>query len=585
MVTVVGDQTIEEGGQMRARPSLGLVPLLVLALGLGAAGCSDDDGAGAASPPTTAAAEALGLEPPANPFLAESPWGAAHRGSYAQASSDLPGPEVSGETSAERTVMPGVPVIMQFSSPYDDGGVAVWTTVANTPDRRSVVKVDHATGEIIDTYVPAEEGFVPPATAVPLTGAYNMLDRDDHLIVGYADSVEVYGDERPGELRSPITLLGRYQLPDEALCRPDDAIVGQTMTYDGQVAFVTELGTVGVLPRDPAEMSGDTLRVVSLNGAACDDPAVARDDLEIVSNSIATDESGGIYVVTSQRMVRVNWDPDARELSEAWSAPYETGARLSDVRLAAGSGSTPTVMGTAADDDRFVVITDGQELMHLVLLWRDEIPEGWEPIAAGKDRRIACEVPVRFGDESVERTESEQSVLVRGHAAVVVSNRLANQTEIDDLPDALRLGVAGLSGGDPAVAPHGLERIDWDPTTRTCSTVWANTDVSIPNAIPTMSEPSNLVYGIGQRDGLWGLEGIDFTTGDSTLWVPAPAEAGCAASALAQFVDATSSVFGPYLERLPHSCDNSYFSATEIGPDGTVYTGNFTGLTAYRPAP
>lgn len=562
---------------MRARPALSLL----VALTLVTAGCSGDDTAG--SPPT-APAEGADLEPPANPYLAESPWAAAHRGSYAQASSDLPGPEAGQDTTAERTDMAGVPVILQFSSPYDDGRVAVWTTVANTPDRRSVVKVDHATGEVIDTYVPAEEGFVPPATAVPLTGAYNMLDRDNHLIVGYANSVEVYGDERPGELRSPITLLGRYDLPDEALCRPDDAIVGQTMTYDGQVAFATELGMVGILPRDPGEMSDETLRTVSLNGTACDDPAVARQDLEIVANSVAADESGGIYVVTSQRMVRVDWDPDRRHLSEAWSAPYQTGSRLSDVRLAAGSGSTPTVMGTAHDDDRFVVITDGQELMHLVLLWRDEIPTDWEPIAPGRDRRIACEVPVRFGDESVERTESEQSVLVRGYAAVVVSNRLANQAEIDDLPDALRLGVAGLSGGDPAVAPHGLERIDWDPATRTCNTVWANTTVSIPNGIPTMSDPSNLVYGIGQRDGLWGLEGIDFTTGDNALWVPAPAEDGCAVRALAQFVEATSSVFGPYLERLPHSCDNSYYSATEIGPDGTVYTGNFTGLTTYRPA-
>ncbi|MGH3330116.1 MAG: hypothetical protein ACRDPJ_02315, partial [Nocardioidaceae bacterium] len=33
-----------------------------------------------------------GHEPPCNPALAPSPWAAAHRGSYAQASSPLPGP-------------------------------------------------------------------------------------------------------------------------------------------------------------------------------------------------------------------------------------------------------------------------------------------------------------------------------------------------------------------------------------------------------------------------------------------------------------------------------------------------------------
>ena len=37
----------------------------------------------------------------------------------------------------------------------------------------------------------------------------------------------------------------------------------------------------------------------------------------------------------------------------------------------------------SGDDDRLVVITDGQPLMHLVFLWRDAIPEDWvgEPLA------------------------------------------------------------------------------------------------------------------------------------------------------------------------------------------------------------
>ena len=68
----------------------------------------------------------------------------------------------------------------------------------------------------------------------------------------------------------------------------------------------------------------------------------------------------------------------------------------SPIRLGPGSGSTPSLMGTKADDDRFVVITDGQALMHLVLFWRDEVPDDWEPIAPGKDPRIACEIAGRL---------------------------------------------------------------------------------------------------------------------------------------------------------------------------------------------
>ena len=68
-------------------------------------------------------------------------------------------------------------------------------------------------------------------------------------------------------------------------------------------------------------------------------------------------------------------------------------------------------MGTG-NEDRFVVITDARPLMHLLLIWRDEIPEGWEPLRQGIDRRIAAEIPITFGVENETSSISEQSVLV-----------------------------------------------------------------------------------------------------------------------------------------------------------------------------
>jgi hypothetical protein len=174
-----------------------------------------------------------------------------------------------------------------------------------------------------------------------------------------------------------------------------------------------------------------------------------------------------------------------------WRADYETGAESGGVRLGAGSGSTPSLMGTAHDDDRFVVITDGQDLMHLVLLWRGEIPAGWEPIAPGKDPRIACEIPVRFGDPDTARMLSEQSVLVRGYSAVVVNDKLTDETLHDDISGTARRAVLNaLEGGDPDQAAVGLERFDWEPASRTCRSVWANSTVSLPNGILTMREPA-----------------------------------------------------------------------------------------------
>jgi hypothetical protein len=80
--------------------------------------------------------------------------------------------------------------------------------------------------------------------------------------------------------------------------------------------------------------------------------------------------------------------------------------------------------------------------------------------------------------------------------------------------------------------------------------------VSIPNAIPSLSATTNLVYAIGQRNGVWGLEGVDFANGESVLRVD-------------------SSV-------LPFS--NSFYADTEIAPDSSIWTGTFGGVEIFRPA-
>ena len=486
-------------------------------------------------------------EPPCNPHLADSTWGASHRGSYAQGASPFPGPR-AGDDVAWQHVRLGnppsqVPITIAFSAPYPGGERAAWMSVVSSPDIEGVHKVDVATGELIDSVTggSGRQGSI--------SGAYNLLDRDGHLFVGRARSLDVFGDERPGDPRSPIAELGALQIPDAALCGPEDKLVGITMTYDGHVAFASERGSVGVVPRDLARFDAQNLRHLQLNEGRCDAP---DEEIEVVSNSIAADEDGGIYVVTSKRMHRIQWDGE--RLTSGWVGRYETGDGAGGVRLGEGSGSTPDVMGTGRERDRFVVITDGQELMHLVLFWRGRIPRDWKPIAPGKDRRIACEVPVTFGDPQATTSMSEQSVLTSGYSSYVVNNRLADEAAFAALPPAQRQIAAALAGQDPANAPYGLERIDWDPRSRTCRPVWANRDISIPNGIPTLSTDSGLFYGQGQRAGAWGLEGVDLETGEQRLWVPA--------------------------SPLPDS--NSFYAATEVGPDGAIWQGTAGGIDIYR---
>ena len=535
------------------------LPLAVAtSLALGVTATTGVSGAGAAPAPTaserrpgcTTMRSADGNEPPCNPALAQSPWAAAHRGSYAQASSPLPGPRPGQEVDVQSIRLAphgtGVPIVHEFSEPYADGRRVVWGSVISTPENEGVFKVDERTGEVIDFY---QEPTGRPSSSS--SGAYSVLDRAGRLIVAHRQSLDVYADQVPGNRTSPIEKVRSLELTG-VMCRGDDRIVGITMLYDGMVAFATELGVVGVVPRQPGRMRRANVRTISQNGADCDNPAVERNDLEQISNSIAADENGGIYVVTSKAQYKYRWN--GRRLGRAGRATYEPGGVQGGARLGAGSGSTPSLMGTGRRDDKFVVITDGRPLMHLVLMWRDKIPAGWKPIARGKHRRIACEVPVRFGDPKRTQTVSEQSVLVRGDAAVVVDNTHPLDPAYAAMPEQVRPFSVVADQAEPN-APHGIERIDWRPRSRTCKVRWANPDVSMPNGIPTMSVRSGLVYDVGLHDGVWGLSGVDFRTGEERLWVPSSAE--------------------PF--------ENSFFAASQIGPRGAVWTGNLHGLTVFRP--
>lgn len=512
--------------------------------------------AGATSPTCLTPVAADGFEPPCNPYLSSPVWGGSHRASYAQASSPFPGPAPGDPVRLDHTSpLLGVPLIIDFTEPYADGGRAAWFSTVATPDGRYVYKVDVGTGKVIANFGFFDDPQAPGQGGV--SGAYNLLDRDNHLVVGRDRSLDVYGDAVPGDRFSKIAHLRHFTFPDSALCGPDDKLVGITMLFDGRIAFASQLGVVGTVPREPDRMTAANLVTASINGDRCATASAGDASLDQVSNSIAADEHGGIYVVTSNAMYRYDWD--GKGIRRAWRSAYESGAQ-SAVRIGAGSGSTPTLMGTGPKQDRFVVITDGAKLMHLDLFWRDEIPADWKGLP-GKDRRLACEVPVTFGDPNATESQNEQSVLVRGYASVVPNNQLRNDDAFANLQGNAKQLAAALAGGDPDNAPRGLERIDWDPETRTCRSVWANRELSLPNGIPSMSTATGLIYAIGQRGGVWGLEGIDFATGASKLRV----------------------------DTSPSPDENSAYAATTIGPDGAIWTGTLLGYTVFRgpakPAP
>ena len=73
-----------------------------------------------------------------------------------------------------------------------------------------------------------------------------------------------------------------------------------------------------------------------------------------------------------------------------------------------------------------------------------------------------------------------------------------------------------------------------------------------------MSAKTGQIFGVGSRtiNGLdtWTLESVDFATGKSRFTIPSTA----------------------------YPTDNSFFAGTTIGPDNSVWTGTFGGITRFR---
>jgi hypothetical protein len=169
------------------------------------------------------------------------------------------------------------------------------------------------------------------------------------------------------------------------------------------------------------------------------------------------------------------------------------------------------------EEDRFVVITDGDQRMNVTLFWRDGIPDDWEQLPGAPSKRIAGLAPANMGDLDVQKIQSEQTVIVAGYGALVVNNRPRN------IPfwypdDGFNLGaLIGPLGSNPDFQPYGVQKFRWNPVARQFEQAWVNETISSPNGVPWVSLGSGQVYFMGARNNKWTLESVDWFTGEPTF--------------------------------------------------------------------
>ena len=463
--------------------------------------------------------------PPRNPFLADSSYPLGHGDSAQQDALAVRGPDDPGPAFAESEIQYAPVGPAQFgaytSSPYADGRRVIWS---NGLDR--IVKIDFETFEVLATHwIPgarrwteaeadasiarfdkSNEGLVAIWQAFQdasklrdLSSVYTVLDVDNtYYIADKSGSITAYGDADPMDPASPIVEKGTFQLPEPVT----GLTVGMNMTFDGWLIVPTEHGYLVAVSRDFAEH-----RMVRLRHAeGAEEKATRPTGYGWVRNGVAIDDEGGLYIASQEDMHKVVWDGDQLSTDPtagAWTARYSNG-------WGHGSGATPSLMGFG-EEDRFVVITDGESLMNVVLFWRGAIPEEWEKLPNAPDRRIAGMLPANMGNPELREIQSEQSVVVAGYGALVVNN--VPRAVPWYLPSQAETLLISYLGSEPRHQPFGVQKFEWDPVARSLRNAWVNHEVSSPSCVPIVSYPSDRVYLIGARSDRWTLEALEWSDG------------------------------------------------------------------------
>ncbi|HEV2812527.1 MAG TPA: hypothetical protein VGW10_04675, partial [Solirubrobacteraceae bacterium] len=323
-------------------------------------------------------------------------------------------------------------------------------------------------------------------------GGYFYLDEGDRAVVPTTNRHLYVVEQTP----APGFRIARDVDLNGALA-PDDKIVSVLPDWAGRMWFVAQSGVVGTVGRDD-----DTVRV--------------HDTGETISNSFSVDEEGGVYIVTDGALYRFQAGADGTPVVR-WRVAYDNSGVQKPGQASRGSGTTPT-LGTNGT----VAITDNADPMNVVVYEKSSGAE-------------ICRHPVFDRGSSA----TDNSLIMAGTAIVVENN--------------YGYTGPGATQNGASTAP-GVERIDYDLSTRTCRRVWRSDERS-PTVVPKLSLANGLVYVYTKEpqddgDDVWYLTAIDFRTGATRF----KAFAG---------------------EGLGH---NNNYAPITLGPDGSAYVGFLGGL-------
>jgi len=490
----------------------------------------------------TSSAEEL---PATNPWLADSPYAISHHNPAQTDVTELAGPSVGKQLSLSDAK--SVPLLWCSAPTYkrvgDDtiviasnpmGLVKVRATgedfelVSNVPyPGREQVHADTSNDKIqavmagIDEKRRAKQDWrllldswmmyykLNVSMRTMPSGAYAIIDRDGYHYTFYdmQNLVKSFDGNRVEQPLLPVKHSNIIeQLPAEDT-EGIDRIVGISMTYDGHIVAAAN-GALIVVDRE--------LKVLDYQLF----PG------EFVENSIAIDKDNGIYLVTSRNMHKLVWTGSKLSRAErdgAWSSRYDVMAEGEAQKMGAashGSGTTPSLLGFGDDEDKLVIISDGNpNNSQVVAFWRNEIPADFKQKAGTQSRRIADQIPFKLS-----KTTVEASPVVYGNGLLVV-----NSTYPEPGPIALDLISNAFLAGTTRQPPRGIQKYDWLAAENRFIESWSIADVDNTDWMPpAVSSANGLVYIANKRNDVYEYFAADWKTGekkatwqfpnDSVLW-------------------------------------------------------------------
>jgi hypothetical protein len=449
-----------------------------------------------------------------NPFMAPNNFSEIHFNSFQTDTTSVSGPASASSQAVQQSALSPIPAI-GASIAFNSSGQILTVRVgpSHTVAHENIITlllIDPVTLKIL-----AQVDLPPKSrSSGPVSfsgGGYFYEDNQDRAVTITANNqIRIYGVQN-NQFEPPIIYDLSAQISGTLVSvLPDSA---------GNLWFTSDQANVGYV--NPISGTFNVINLRKLPDA---------DENETINKSFATDENGGVYILSDYALYRFEIGSDGTP-QDTWRSAYNRGSREKPGQNQQGSGTTPTLFDDFAGG-QFVTIADNADpFMHVNVYNRQTgaLVAQQEVFKPAFPKRNAC----------------ENSLMAVNHS-IIIENNYGNRT------------IASTLG--PLTTVPGVDRVDFDPTTGQSQVVWENDTVAIPSVVTQLSTGDGLIYTYAKDAKGWYFAALNFRDGSLVAKSRVP----------------LSNVLGGVLA-------NNFYSGISIGPDGSAYVGVFGGFLAWRP--